>query len=301
MNMGNIIYFITLAECLSFTEAAERCFITQTAMSRYIATLENHLGVKLFIRDSHNISLTEAGTIYYHGMKEITRNYSSLEQQIKRTGSNYTGGIRLGIGLYEYSYIEQFIVSFIKENPQIKLEVYRSTYLEILNRLKLGEIDVLIASEYCSKSFHSGEIKSIDLFSGSNFLYMNKKIAEKYQGLAVSEILKNENLITNSEDIGPYSNETIKLMLQNLVGYVSDKIVQTNSLQMQLKLVEIGYGIAILPNFLQEVNQFDLVPVEISDNMIEKYQMVYLKKNVNPVTKEFVKHILITKNNETEG
>ena len=65
MNMGNIVYFITLAECLNFTEAANRCFITQAAMSRYIAALENQLGVKLFLRDSHNMALTEAGKLYY--------------------------------------------------------------------------------------------------------------------------------------------------------------------------------------------------------------------------------------------
>ena len=292
MNMGNIVYFITLAECLNFTEAANRCFITQAAMSRYIAALENQLGVKLFLRDSHNMALTEAGKLYYSGMKNMVRSYSQLEQRVKNTGLCYEGALRVGIGLYEYEYMEQRIVDFLKENPKIKLEVYRSTYLEQINKLKQRDIDVLIGSEYCTKPFMSNEIKSTALFTGSNYLYMNAELWDKYKQASVSEVLKNENLITNSEDVGPYSNETIKIMLENLVGYVSERIVQTNSLQMQLKLVESGYGVALLPDFIRKVKQYDLVAMEIADYFVEKYSAIMLKNNKNNVAKEFVQFLL---------
>lgn len=292
MNMGNIVYFITLAECLNFTEAANRCFITQAAMSRYIAALENQLGVKLFLRDSHNMALTEAGKLYYSGMKNMVRSYSQLEQWVKNTGLCYEGALRVGIGLYEYEYMEQRIVDFLKENPKIKLEVYRSTYLEQINKLKQRDIDVLIGSEYCTKPFMSNEIKSTALFTGSNYLYMNAELWDKYKQASVSEVLKNENLITNSEDVGPYSNETIKIMLENLVGYVSERIVQTNSLQMQLKLVESGYGVALLPDFIRKVKQYDLVAMEIADYVVEKYSAIMLKNNKNNVAKEFVQFLL---------
>ena len=292
MNMGNIVYFITLAECLNFTEAANRCFITQAAMSRYIAALENQLGVKLFLRDSHNMALTEAGKLYYSGMKNMVRSYSQLEQRVKNTGLCYEGALRVGIGLYEYEYMEQRIVDFLKENPKIKLEVYRSTYLEQINKLKQRDIDVLIGSEYCTKPFMSNEIKSTALFTGSNYLYMYAELWDKYKQASVSEVLKNENLITNSEDVGPYSNETIKIMLENLVGYVSERIVQTNSLQMQLKLVESGYGVALLPDFIRKVKQYDLVAMEIADYVVEKYSAIMLKNNKNNAAKEFVQFLL---------
>ena len=292
MNMGNIVYFITLAECLNFTEAANRCFITQAAMSRYIAALENQLGVKLFLRDSHSMTLTEAGKLYYSGMKNMVRSYSQLEQRVKNTGLCYEGALRVGIGLYEYEYMEQRIVDFLKENPKIKLEVYRSTYLEQINKLKQRDIDVLIGSEYCTKPFMSNEIKSTALFTGSNYLYMNAELWDKYKQASVSEVLKNENLITNSEDVGPYSNETIKIMLENLAGYVSERIVQTNSLQMQLKLVESGYGVALLPDFIRKVKQYDLVAMEIADYVVEKYSAIMLKNNKNNVAKEFVQFLL---------
>ena len=291
MNMSNIVYFITLAECLNFTEAANRCFITQAAMSKYITALENKLGVKLFLRDSHSMVLTEAGKMYYNGMKNIVRNYSMLEQQVKNTGLCYKGGLRVGIGLYEYEYMEQLIVDYLKENPKVKLEVYRSTYMELINKIKQRDIDVLIGSEYCTKPFISNEIKSTTLFTGCNYLYMNTELWNKYKQASVSEVLKNENLVTNSEDVGPYSNETIKIMLENLVGYVSERIIQTNSLQMQLKFVESGYGVALLPDFISKVKQYDLKAMEIADYVVEKYNAIILKSNKNNIAKEFVQFL----------
>lgn len=291
MNMGNITYFISLAECLSFTEAAKRCYITQTAMSRYILSLEDSLGVKLFIRDSHNVRLSEAGSVYYHEMKNLIRKYSAIEQQVKNISKNYNGGIRIGIGLYEYQYAEPIIINFLKLHPKIKLELYRSTYSDLITRLQSGDLDVLIAVEYCSKAFHQKEIVSMDLFSSRNILAMNSELAMKYRNESIKEILESENLITNSEDSGPYSNETIKLMLLNVVGYIPDKLVQTNSMKMQLKLVEIGYGIALLPSFLKDINNLNLISFDIPGSIKENYKLIHLVNNINPVTKLFIEFI----------
>ena len=52
MNIENIQCFISLAECLNFTRAAEREHITQTTMSHKISVLEKELGVKLLYRDT---------------------------------------------------------------------------------------------------------------------------------------------------------------------------------------------------------------------------------------------------------
>ena len=56
-----IEYFVTLAECLSFTQAAAVHSVSQTAISQYIASLEGKLQVRLFNRNDHSVSLTDAG------------------------------------------------------------------------------------------------------------------------------------------------------------------------------------------------------------------------------------------------
>ena len=66
-----IRYFLTLAECLSFTQAAAVHNVSQTAISQYIAGLEDRLGVKLFARSPHQVRLTEAGEYYYRKAVEF--------------------------------------------------------------------------------------------------------------------------------------------------------------------------------------------------------------------------------------
>ena len=60
-----IEYFVTLAECLSFTQAAAVHSVSQTAISQYIASLEGKLQVRLFNRNAHSVSLTDAGQFFY--------------------------------------------------------------------------------------------------------------------------------------------------------------------------------------------------------------------------------------------
>ena len=71
MNFKSIRYFITMAHCLSFTQAANKHHITQTAMSRYIASLEEQVGVRLFERSSRKVALTEAGRVFAEGMEKM--------------------------------------------------------------------------------------------------------------------------------------------------------------------------------------------------------------------------------------
>ena len=65
MNLENMKCFISLAECLNFTRAADKEHITQTSMSRKISSLEEELNVRLFYRDNHSVVLTDAGREFY--------------------------------------------------------------------------------------------------------------------------------------------------------------------------------------------------------------------------------------------
>ena len=61
MNLKQMEYFVAAAEQLNFTRAAKKCFISQTAMTLQIQSLEERIGVPLFVRDKHHVELTAAG------------------------------------------------------------------------------------------------------------------------------------------------------------------------------------------------------------------------------------------------
>ena len=63
MTLTQIKYFIEVAKCLNFSEAAEHLFITQPALSRQITAIETELNMQLFIRGSKKLSLTPSGQL----------------------------------------------------------------------------------------------------------------------------------------------------------------------------------------------------------------------------------------------
>lgn len=63
MTIKQLEYFMVIARNLSFTRASNEIYISQPALSRSIASLEKKLGVPLFVRDRHSVSLTPAGEV----------------------------------------------------------------------------------------------------------------------------------------------------------------------------------------------------------------------------------------------
>lgn len=61
MELRQLRYFVKVAETLNFSEASRALFITQSTLSQQIKQLEQEIGAQLFLRDSHSVSLTEAG------------------------------------------------------------------------------------------------------------------------------------------------------------------------------------------------------------------------------------------------
>ncbi len=81
-----MFYFTAVVECGSFTGAAERCYISQSAISQQIRTLETELGVKLLRRENRRVSLTAAGEYFYRCSRRILDETEFLRRETCRIG-----------------------------------------------------------------------------------------------------------------------------------------------------------------------------------------------------------------------
>ena len=83
MLLRQMKYFAAVVDCNSFTEAAERCYISQSAISQQIRSLEKELGVELIHRSNRKFTLTAAGEYFYAHSKSIL---SQVEDLTRETG-----------------------------------------------------------------------------------------------------------------------------------------------------------------------------------------------------------------------
>lgn len=284
-----IEYFITLAECLSFTQAAAAHSVTQTAISQYIASLEGKLQVRLFNRNAHSVSLTDAGKFFYERVTFMLRYYDDTRKRLIAIEEQYSGYVKVGIGMYEYRRTEDFFSRFLIAHPEIKVDIFQYPYGALTEKLKSRELDVILANVLCENAFSKEDISSRPMFESFNYLVADREIANKYpEGDAVA-MLKGECLITNCEDSGPNSMDMLKQMLLREFGIVPDRFAQTNSTNAQLLMVRARHGVAIVPDMVYEAREDNLVRIKMNVGDMTRYDMIHLTSNANSAAQLLMK------------
>ena len=146
VNTEQIKYFLEVANCLHFTAAAARLYVSQPTLSRQIKALEAELGVPLFIRNNNAVELTEAGKLFYDEMVPLSRADLDLVARVRRSGAGTDGGV-LTLGIPEEQLISpvvnQTIEIFTEDHPAVSIQLQRCTDPEIRAGLLDGTLDMV--------------------------------------------------------------------------------------------------------------------------------------------------------------
>ncbi|GAA0339411.1 LysR family transcriptional regulator [Oceanobacillus oncorhynchi subsp. oncorhynchi] len=134
----------TVFELGSFTAAAEKLNMTQSAVSHAVASLESEWDVSLFIRDRRKgITLTEVGQKVLPHIREVLKRMESIHQEIALATNLETGIIRIGTFASASScLLPKLLAKFQKKHPKIEFKFYEGSYEEITEWLSSGVIDI---------------------------------------------------------------------------------------------------------------------------------------------------------------
>ncbi len=131
----------------SFSEAAKKLFITQSAISQQIRSLENELGVMLFARGRKGAKLTSQGELLFGYVKRSIEEIKNAEALFTRMKTLDEGSLRIGAGdTITRHLLMDALESFHNTYPSIKIEIVNRVTNETLDRLIAGKIDVAFVS-----------------------------------------------------------------------------------------------------------------------------------------------------------
>lgn len=124
INQRRCEYITTIAECKSISKAAQKLFVAQPSLSRYVQKLEEELGVELFDRGKIPLELTEAGSRYLEYIEQFRR----LEREMRREFArmSHTGNSQLTVATLPFlgTYIlPNIIPPFLERFPWVNLEI----------------------------------------------------------------------------------------------------------------------------------------------------------------------------------
>ena len=143
MELRVLNYFLVIANEKNFTKASQLLHITQPTLSRQIAQLEKELGTKLFIRNNHNISLTEDGLILKRRAEELISLAEKTKKELSYNDKELEGLINIGCGEFLSSKILCDIVAeFRKKYPLVQFDLYSGNGNNVCDRIESGLLDI---------------------------------------------------------------------------------------------------------------------------------------------------------------
>lgn len=127
VQLGSIELFCLAAETGSFTAAANLAGVTPAAVSRSVARLEERLGVRLFVRTTRQMRLTDSGRLYYQQCRQALTQLVDAEREVTGQQSQPSGLLRISVPTpYAHYRLLPKLPAFRRQFPDVQVDVHIS-------------------------------------------------------------------------------------------------------------------------------------------------------------------------------
>ena len=147
MDLRQLHYFVVVAEELNITRAAERLNMSQPPLSSQLKSLEDELGVQLFIRGKRRLTITDAGTHLFYRARQILElsDQTQLELQSMEAGLSGELNISLVEGRAPF-FLARWMAGFQGEFPRVTVRLWNGSGDEAMERLHRGLADLALVA-----------------------------------------------------------------------------------------------------------------------------------------------------------
>ena len=186
MNFQSIDYILMTAQERSMSKAADKLHISQQTLSAHIASVEQELGCKLFIRHIP-LKLTYAGKEFIANALPIQTQVKKLQRTFDEITGNEKGMLKIGItDNRDKIVLLPIILAFQRVHPGVEIKVIENANEILIKKLVNGEIDICI-SDF---SIHHPSIKQLDLYQERIVFVIQRKLFYKLFGKNSETVLR---------------------------------------------------------------------------------------------------------------
>jgi len=245
MEISQIRYFVAAAEELSITSAAKRLHVSQPAISRQIATLEEELNVCLFERVKKRIHLTEAGRFFLKRARLLLCDMESSVQLVREKFADSKPTFRLGlIGPFLDDLVVPAVKALKENDHSFEVSLFELSPRGQLDRVRDGQLDLAILGNLSPEDKDLFETTRLLRLKVAAVLPASHKLAKRKK-LTLREF-GNDGFISLSDEFFPGRKRFLLEICQS--QDISPEILEeSESLQLLFASVALGKGVAILP------------------------------------------------------
>lgn len=270
--------FYTTATNGSISKAAEALFVSQPAVTFQIKSLEEQLGICLFVRTKHGVVLTDEGQVLFNYVKDGLETFNNGENIITNLKNLDSGLIRIGASTTVSRHVlMSYLGEFHEKYPKVDIQIVNSLTDNLLSLLRNGSLDILILNLPMkeSKDFNIIPVMDVqDIFVG------NKKYFDLTHGkLKLQELnsypLLFQKLPSNTR------NYLDKYLKSNNVDLIPKMEVVSYNLIMDFVKSGFGIGYATKEFIKEELNNKSLYEIIVSPSVPKRYiGIVIMNQNI---------------------
>lgn len=260
MELNNLKAFIAVAETTSFSQAAEQLFLTQPAVSKRIAALEEELANPLFDRIGRQVSLTEAGRALLPRALSILEQIDDSRRAISNLSGRVAGRLVLGtshhIGLHR---LPPVLREYIHAYPQVELDIRFMDSEQACRAVEHGDLEMAVVTLPLTPS---PVLSQISIWPDPLVVVSARDHALCGAGPIDISLLARHPAILPAR--GTYTRSVIETALQDQ-GEAIEVRMETNYLETIKMLVSIGLGWSLLPRTMvdEELVAHDIPGLEL--------------------------------------
>ena len=283
MTIIQLEYLLAVANCGSFSQAAEHCFVTQPSLSMQIKALEEELGVVLLDRSKKPVIPTQAGEIVLAQARETITAYNYIKEAVAEFKGETAGKLRLGVIPTIAPYLlHKFIPDFARNYPRVELEISEMVTADIVEALRRDRLDAaLVASGTCGDGILEQELFNDRFFvyvSPENPLYERQNIRIEYIDLKDLVILSPGNCM----------RDQIIELCQARREMPAHYTFESGSLETLMRIVDCTACLTIVPEMAVEY-----IPADRRDRLKTLAKGATSRKIAVAVRRTYVKNSII--------
>jgi DNA-binding transcriptional LysR family regulator len=250
LDFRQLRYALSVAKERSFTKAAKRLNISQSAVSEQVKLLEEEIGFELFRRTSGGIESTDRGSTFLYESERVMGDLLSLSDTARRLRGTLSDTLMIGMGSgMAQIFIPRMFADLRNELPGVRLDVLTAPTRTIFNELHEEKIDAGIAIESHPDRLPAGLVFD-RLIDAEMALITHPKhpLARSKQPVDIGRLLA-EPFIMSELTVG-YGQVVFSLFTD--LGMRPNILAVVDNIETMKMIVQSGGGIAIVPRACAE-------------------------------------------------
>jgi len=263
MHIETLKVFCDLVETQSFSLAAERNFVTQSAVSQQIRSLEDRFKRRLLerVRGRREVRLTPAGEVFYRESKNVLASYDQLLESMRGLVGTISGTVKVAtvysVGLHE---LPVKVRDFMSKFPSAKIDLEYSRTTRVVRDVLNGIVELgVVAFPEPRRGLTITQMQSDRLVL---ICPPDHEFAEREQ--IKSKELKGRDFVLFERDV-PTRKATDKILKS--YGVEVRKAAEFDNIETIKRAVEVGFGLAIVPqpSVMDEEKNKQLAVVQLAE------------------------------------